>query len=402
MRVCSILERDLSENSNCLTQNSVVETALMAWLPLLPFGDESSSVLWNTLVFVAFLLFIFLFNQKIQLWTFQRNVEKALRKLEALANSSREDVIQSVKSLTGSEVREEVNRAVNNFLEFFAIEPVEKDPYGVLRRLEHILDIRRDRFKDFIKRIAPRASKVEGENLEGILEAAIAVNFIYKVIRHFLILGKKTKSLFILMQLDMQMPLVMRVAEAYYGALQSFSQGKPIGDGLGPLVAAKLMSRAPIKKGVAEDIVMAETNVENRRVIILKAEGPGSNVGKPGEAVKRIIEDNGGKISRIIMVDAAAKLEGEKTGEIAEGVGAAIGDPGPEKFKIEEIATRFGIPIDAIIVKMGLDEALTVMRREIAEAADAVVDRILKAIRERTNEGDTVIVTGIGNTIGIA
>lgn len=353
-------------------------------------------------MFVAFLAFLFLFNQKIQLWTFQRNVERALRKLEVLANNSRENVIQAVKALTGSDIREEINRAINNFLEFFSIEPVDKDPYGVLRRLEHILDIRRDRFKDFISRIVPKASKIECENLEGVLEAAIAVNFIYKIIRHFLILGKKTKSLFILMQLDMQMPLIMRIAEAYYGALQTFSQGKPIGDGLGPLVAAKLMVNAPVKRSVAEDVVAAEVNIENRRVIVLKAEGPGGTVGKPGEAVKRIIEENGGHVSRIIMIDAAAKLEGEKTGELAEGVGAAIGDPGPEKFKIEEMATRYGIPIDAIIVKMGLDEALTVMRREIAEAADAVIDRILKAIRERTREGDTVIVAGIGNTIGIA
>jgi len=375
---------------------------LIAKFSLFPFGDEGTGIIWNTLVFVAFLAFLFLFNQKIQLWTFQRNVERALRKLEVLANNSRENVIQAVKALTGSDIREEINRAINNFLEFFSIEPVDKDPYGVLRRLEHILDIRRDRFKDFISRIVPKASKIECENLEGVLEAAIAVNFIYKIIRHFLILGKKTKSLFILMQLDMQMPLIMRIAEAYYGALQTFSQGKPIGDGLGPLVAAKLMVNAPVKRSVAEDVVAAEVNIENRRVIVLKAEGPGGTVGKPGEAVKRIIEENGGHVSRIIMIDAAAKLEGEKTGELAEGVGAAIGDPGPEKFKIEEMATRYGIPIDAIIVKMGLDEALTVMRREIAEAADAVIDRILKAIRERTREGDTVIVAGIGNTIGIA
>ena len=134
---------------------------------------------------------------------------------------------------------------------------------------------------------------------------------------------------------------------------------------------------------------------------MLKAEGPGSSVGKPGEAVARLVEQYGGKIARIIMVDAASKLEGEKTGDVVEGVGAAIGDPGPEKYKIEEAAVKWGIPIDAIIVKMGLDEALSTMKKEIVDAADEVVERIKKIVAERVKEGEVVIVAGIGNTIGI-
>jgi len=103
----------------------------------------------------------------------------------------------------------------------------------------------------------------------------------------------------------------------------------------------------------------------------------------------------------IIMVDAALKLEGEKTGEVAEGIGAAIGGIGTERFKIEEEATKFGVPVYAIVVKQSILEAVTTMKKEIAEAADVVIDKIKRLIVERTKEGELVIVAGIGNTAGV-
>jgi hypothetical protein len=41
------------------------------------------------------------------------------------------------------------------------------------------------------------------------------------------------------------------------------------------------------------------------------------------------------------------------------------------------------------------------MRKEVFDAADSVIDSVKRLIRERTNEGDIVLVAGIGNTIGI-
>ena len=223
----------------------------------------------------------------------------------------------------------------------------------------------------------------------------------FKIVRHYLILGKKTKSLMIFVQLDMQLPLLMKTAEAYFTAQKGMSEGKPWGDGLGPLVASKLMYGGAVKP-ISQEVVYAEVDISNRKAIILKAEGPGGVVGKPGEAVKELVEGRKGKIARIIMIDAAGKLEGETTSEVVEGIGAAIGDPGPEKYKIEEAATKYNIPIDAIICKMDIDEALTTMKKEVAEASDKIVERIRTSIVERTKEGDVVIVAGIGNTMGVA
>src|SRR5260370_18690145 len=83
-------------------------------------------------------------------------------------------------------------------------------------------------------------------------------------------------------------------------------------------------------------IMVAETTMEDRNIIALKAEGPGGNVGKPGDAIQSLLQENNGKVSMIVMVDAALKFEGETPGEISEGVGAAIGGIGTQRFKIDQ------------------------------------------------------------------
>ncbi len=134
---------------------------------------------------------------------------------------------------------------------------------------------------------------------------------------------------------------------------------------------------------------------------MLKATGPGGNVGKPGEAIKQIVNENKGKIVAAIVIDAAQKLEGEKPGEVAEGVGVAIGGPGVEKYKVEESTLKYKIPVNAVIIKQDIGDAVSVMRKEIFEAADAAIERIKRLLLERTKKGDSVIIAGIGNTIGI-
>ncbi|MEM2102179.1 MAG: DUF1512 family protein [Candidatus Bathyarchaeia archaeon] len=41
------------------------------------------------------------------------------------------------------------------------------------------------------------------------------------------------------------------------------------------------------------------------------------------------------------------------------------------------------------------------MRKEVFDAVDPAIERVKRVILEKTKEGDTVIVAGIGNTIGI-
>ena len=165
-------------------------------------------------------------------------------------------------------------------------------------------------------------------------------------------------------------------------------------------LAGKLMQGYKTRE-IARDVVVAEVPIEGRTAYVLKAKGPGGNVGKPGEGISKIIEEKKGKIATIIMIDAALKLEGEKAGEVAEGIGAAIGGPGVEQYKIEEAIVKYKIPLNAVIVKQDLGDAVSPLRKEIFEAAEPVISRIKRLILERTKSGDNIIIAGIGNTIGI-
>lgn len=362
-----------------------------------PFGDSSISWIMNVLFYVIFVVFIF-YGQRIQMIVMLREVEGSLYKLKYIKEEGRKTTVETIKEI--GKPQTDPTARIDRFLEYFTIGPQGLDPAGIVWKLEHILDVRDTRFKDEVKLIAPSADETQVNNLENTLEAAMALNYIYKVIRHFYLLGKKTYSLYVVMQIQMILPLVMKEAEAYASALKAFAYGQPIGDGAGALVAAKLMRGYETRK-VAKDCVVATVPFEGRMAFVIKAEGPGGNVGKPGDAIKEIIDENDGKIATVIMIDAALKLEGEGLGEVAEGVGAAIGGPGVDQYKIEESLVKYHIPINAVIVKEDVGDAVSPLRKEIFDSVDSVIERVKQVILERTKEGDKVIIAGIGNTIGI-
>ena len=363
----------------------------------LPGGGDSLNWIFQIIFTLLFMVMIF-YGQRIQMYVMVREIQGSLLRLKYIRDLGRKIAIKTIKEIGKPEV--DLTERVNHFLEYFTIPPQSMDPAGIVWKLEHILDVREDRFKDEVKLMAPSADKTNVNNLENTLEAAAALNMIYKIIRHFYILGKKTLSLYVIMQIQMILPLIMREAEAYARALKAFSVGQPIGDGAGALVAAKLMHRRR-KRKIEKDCVLAKVPIEGRTAYVIKAEGPGGNVGKPGEAIKQVIEEIDGKVSSIIMIDAALKLEGEKPGEVAEGIGAAIGGPGTEQYKIEESILKYNIPINAVIIKEDIGDAVSPMRKEIFDAIDVAMERVKRVIKEKTKEGDTVIIAGIGNSIGV-
>jgi hypothetical protein len=363
-----------------------------------PFGGDNIIGWILQVVWLLFFVVFMFYGQRFQMWAMLREVQSSLLRLKLIRDEGRKMAISTIKEI--GKPQGDPTAQVDRFLEYITILPQSMDPSGIVWKLEHMLDVREVRFKDEVRLMAPQADENQTKNLENTLEAALALNIIYKVIRHFYELGKKTLSLYIIMQIQMILPLIMREAKAYASALRAFTYGQPIGDGAGALVAAKLMHRHR-KRKIATDIVMAKVPIEDRTAYVIKAEGPGGNIGKPGDAMKQIIEENEGRISTIIAVDAAQKLEGEKPGEVAEGVGVAIGGPGVEQYKVEETALKYKIPVNAVIIKEDIGDAVSPLRKEIFDAADAAIDRIKRLLLERTKKGDSVIIAGIGNTIGI-
>jgi len=346
---------------------------------------------------IAFIVFLF-YGQQIQSLMTLKKIEGSLEKIRRMRDEGRAIALETIKEV-GKPDRDPAPK-LDSLLEYFMIDPVDLDPAGIVWKLEHLMNVREERFRQEIREISPKASESELHNLENMVEAAMALNSIYKITRHYYLLGKKTMSLYTILQLQMLMPTIMKYANAYMNALKAFSKGVPIGDGIGALVAAKLANGESWRR-VAKDTIAAKIDVDGRTVYVVKAEGPGGNVGKPGDAVLRIIEEEGGRVSSIIMVDAALKLEGEKTGDVAEGIGAAIGGVGVERYKIEEIALKYKIPTNAIVIKEDISEAISPMKEEIANAADRVIEAIKRFIADRVEKGGVVIVAGVGNTIGI-
>jgi hypothetical protein len=374
---------------------------VLAQVPILTnqFGASGDIVIQILSLMSYLFIFVFIFyGQRLQMYVMIREVEGSLFKLKLMRDEGRKTAIETIKEIGKPSI--DPSSRVDRYLEYFTIAPQTMDPAGVVYKLDHILDVRDIRMKDEVKMMAPACDEVQVYNLENTLEAAMALNFIYKVVRHFYLQGKKTLSLYTIMQLQMILPMVMKEAEAYASALKAFAYGQPIGDGAGPLIAAKLMHGYEVRK-VPKDCVVATVPFEGRTALVLKAEGPGGNVGKPGDAVKVLIEENKGKIAAVIMIDAGLKLEGEDVGEIAEGIGAAIGGPGVDQYKIEEAIMADKIPLYAVIIKEDIGDAVSMMRKEISDAADKAIERVKGVVLERTKEGDQVIIVGVGNTIGV-
>lgn len=360
-------------------------------------GGASTDLI--TIFWIGFILITFFYQTKIQSYMALNEISRGLTRLKVMKDKARKEAIDYLVNV--GKASSDPAQRVDQFLDYVTIMPVDIDPAGLVGKIDHVVTTNNDRVRAEVGALLGQGNPVTVSISENLLEVATSLNIIHKIVRHFYLLGKKTNSYFTLIQLQMLMPMIIQEADALLNAVDSFKVGQPVGDGIGPVVVSKYMASKE-KRIVAKDTVMAITEYKGRKLYVLKADGPMAYVGQPGVAMKKIVEEMGVKPSAIIMIDAALKLEGEKTGEIAEGVGAAIGGIGVEKFQIEEVATKAKTPLYAILVKQSILEAITVMRKEVAEAADKVVQVLNRLIEEKTKEGDEVVVAGIGNTLGVA
>ncbi len=351
----------------------------------------------QTIFSFAFIIYLF-YAQRIQGMTMLRRIETSLRKVKNIRDEGKKTAIEAIKQYGKPE--KDPSAQVERFLDHFMIPPVDMDPSGVIQKLGNIINVREFTFEQEVQKMAPEATKPQQNNLENLLEAGLALNMFYKIIRHYYLLGKKTMNIYVIMQIHMILPMIIKQIEAYSAALQAFRDGVPIGDTVGPIVAAKLLNGSKVQE-IAKEMVAGEIDYEKRRVIVTKALGPGGSVGKPGDAIESILNKEKGNVKMIITVDAAGKLEGEGVGEIAEGVGAAIGGPGVEKYKIEKSATEHDVPLYAVAIKQGIEHVVAPLVEELMDATDEAVSSVKGLILDYSEEGDTVVVAGIGNTVGV-
>ncbi len=357
--------------------------------------DNSNPLMW--LVWILPIFVFMLYGQRIQLQVTSSEINKGLEKLKLYRDDTRKELITYVKNT----VRPSSDPTVmlDRYFEYFTIMPVDMDPNGIVQKIKHIMKTREDSTREQVKSLSPNITHVQASQVINILEAVTTLHMMYKMVRHFFLTAKKQNNFPLILPLQMMMPFILEEAEALKAAVSAFKQGQPIGDGIGPMVVGKMMLGTE-KKNIALETVLGEKDYEGRKLYLLKAEGPAATVGKPADALEKMISEN--KPDVIIMVDAALKLEGEDTGSVAQGFGAAIGGIGTERFQIEDIATKNNIPIYAIVIKQSIKEAITLMKKEIANSSDSASSQVYDIIKDTTKAGQRVLVVGVGNTLGVS
>ena len=290
-------------------------------------------------------------------------------------------------------------KKLDSFFDYFTIMPIDLDPNGIISKINHLVRSREDFIRLQINGMFTDLSSVELSKLQNLLEIVTTLQLFYKHTRHLYLTAKKQKNFPLILPLQMMIPFIMEEAVALKDAMPAIKKGQPIGDSIGPMIVGQMMLNTT-KELAAFETVWSRTTFEDRKLFLLKAEGPNATVGRPGDGFEKIISNN--KPDLVIMIDASLKLEGEDSASIAKGFGAAIGGIGTERFKIEEIATKNQIPILALVVKQSIHEAITLMTEEISDKANAVMDELHQMIRENTTSGQTILVIGVGNTIGVS
>jgi len=351
-----------------------------------------------TFITYGFFFVFMMYGQRIQFYVAETSVTRSLKKLVVMKDSSVKQTMDYFLGITKNS--QEVSARLTQFLEYVTIPPVSMDPAGLVNKLEHITKTGEERVRSEVQALLGTTDPVQISVASNLVEISSTLNIIHKVVRHYYLSSKKTNSFIAIFQLQMVLPQIMEMAGALSKATETFKMAQPIGDGVGPLLASRLINGAPTQR-IAKDTIMAKTEYNGRTVYVMKAEGPMGYVGEPHVGLKRLVEEMSVPLNLIVMVDAAQKFEGEQSGEIAQGVGAAIGGLGVEKFDIEEISARHHIPVYAVLIKQGDVETLTAMRKELADAVDKSVAMVRHIIDERTKEGDKILVAGIGNTLGI-
>jgi len=358
-------------------------------------NDQSNPLMW--LVWIVPIIIFMFYGQRIQLQITSAEISKSLEKLKTYKEETKKELVEYIKTTLKSST--DPSQKIDRFFEHFTIMPVDMDPNGIVQKVRHIMRSREDYSRLQVKALSPDISGLEASKIENILEVATTLHLLYKIVRHLFLTAKKQNNFPLILPLQMMMPFIMEEAEALKTAVPAFKQGQPIGDGIGPMVVGKMMLGTE-KKTAAFETVWSESEYEGRKMYLMKAEGPAATVGRPGDALEKILSES--KPDIIVMVDAALKLEGEESGSVAQGFGAAIGGIGTERFQIEEVATKHKIPIYAIVIKQSIKEAITLMKKEIADSAENVTSQVHEIIKENTKAGQSVLVIGVGNTLGVS
>ncbi len=345
------------------------------------------------LSFVIFIALMFLFP-KIMLYQILTLLNTKAASYEEMTTKAQKMILKKIDKKTKL-TNKQLKTSIDRIMETFVVEPDSIDPNGIAKKIRYITNRHDKKLDLFVEDITEGFSKEYQRNLSASITHTIGLYQITKIIKHFIELIKQTKNFQIGMILQMQLPFIDKQMKALYSSIPALIESIPVGDCIGPLYAANIIGDSKTEK-IAEGTVVAKKKLEGKDVFILKADGPGANLGNIDEAIRKIVAKN--KIDKIITVDASGALESEKVGLVAEGVGFAMGPRGAERFFAETFLTDKNIPVDGVIVKMKPEQALMPMKKEIKEALPLVDEAVLRCMKEVKKK---VVIVGVGLTVGV-
>jgi len=349
--------------------------------------------IYDTVGFLIFIVFLFLFP-RMMLYQILTLLNAKVQSYEEMTNKAQKIIIKKIDKKTKL-TKKQLKNSLDRIMEYFVVEPDSVDPNGIAKKIRYITDRHDKKLDLFVDDLSSGIPADEKKNLSASITHTIGLYQITKIIKHYIELIKQTKNFQIGMILQMQLPFIDKQMKALYSSVPAFVQGLCIGDSIGPLYAANLIGDAKTKK-ISEGTVVANKKIDGKEVFILKADGPGANLGNIDEAIRKIVSKN--KIDKVITIDASGALESEKTGSVAEGVGFAMGTRGAERFFAETFLTEKNIPVDGIVVKMKPEEALMPMKKEVKNALPLVDEAVRRSLREVKKKA---IIVGVGLTIGV-
>src|SRR3989344_5487042 len=162
---------------------------------LMQTGDTLGSIIW----FLMFFVFIFLYP-RLMLSQIIYKIEQSARKMEQMSEHSNKIAAKKISRNPDKELRGKVDE----FTDFFVVEPSNIDPYGLVQKIDQTIRHMESRFDEFVEEVAPKKSKQEKKEINYALRASIGLRQISKIVRHFVEMAKKFKNLQIAMIIQMQ------------------------------------------------------------------------------------------------------------------------------------------------------------------------------------------------------
>jgi hypothetical protein len=347
-----------------------------------------------SLIFYIIIFASIFFLPKLMVYQIISLLEAKARSYEEMTEKSQKLILKKIDKKTKLS-KKEMDSSISRIMDYFVVPPDTTETQGLAKKVRDLTRRHDKKLDIFVEDITHGMDKIDQKNVAAGLMHTIGIYQVSKIIRHFIELIKETKNFTIGMQLQIMLPFIDKQVKALYASVPAFLDRLPVGDCIGPLYAATLIGDTKTEN-ISEGTVVAKKKINGSDAYILKADGPAANLGEIDQAVRKIVSKE--KIAKVITVDASGKLEGEKTGSVAEGIGFAMGPRGAEKFFVESFLIDKGVSVDAIIVKMKSEEALMPMPKDVLKALPAIDEAVKRSIKEAKGK---VIIAGIGVTAGV-